>query len=60
MADESTRGGRLNNRAAQWEAGEGSCSVRAGAITARGSNGERQGEDGSDARKKVESGEEKH
>ena len=40
VADESTRGGRLNNRAAQWEAGEGSCSVRAGAITARGSNGE--------------------
>lgn len=40
MADESTRGGRPNNRATQWEAGEGSCSVRAGAITARGSNGE--------------------
>lgn len=40
MADESTRGGQLNNRATQWEAGEGSCTVRAAAITARGSNGE--------------------
>lgn len=40
MADESTRGGRLNNGATQWEAGEGSCSVRPGAITAPGSNGE--------------------
>lgn len=40
VADESTRGGRTNNGATQWEAGEGSCSVRAGAITARGSNGE--------------------
>ena len=40
VADESTRGGRPNNGATQWEAGEGSCSVRAGAITARGSNRE--------------------
>lgn len=40
VADESTRGGQLNNRATQWEAGEGSCTVRAAAITARGSNGE--------------------
>lgn len=40
MADESTRGGQLNNRATQWEAGEGSCTVRAAAIMAWGSNGE--------------------
>lgn len=33
-------GGPLNNGATQREAGEGSCSVRAAAITARGGNGE--------------------